>query len=1181
MKTCPTKDEFLKQMAKDHGLDANGVAEAARLYGRIMEIADSKGSKYSQYTKKMQEFVMEAVKPLVSKDADMVINSIINGLAFKAGSYDPAKHEIKIAVVPEMEQLVKAGEEVVMGRYLKTVKDVDSMSAQQLTSYMAKDPAYRQLPAEAKVVAKKLAKDIVELIAEVGTHAVTHEVLHAGIVIHRIKNPDSTAVKRLDELYKVALDNKKQILQLMGTYDVDNEYWAKNVNEFIAEAMSNPKLMAAMDQIQVKAGNKISSLFRQMYDALMAVLGFSKQDSLYAYVLDGYVAAIEEQVKDTNAEKHAPGTVKADMLNLEIKSKALPELSIIGAVDTAAAGVLQSAFSAAAGAWGPTIKRLHKSAYRNSSVYNGVVSLLRDQVWNSKLANDLRATLGVDGTINDKVLRKVLNIGTQMQQESAHILTTAIPELRARVNKVFSSKDEQQAVNKVYAKTGIAHIMVSNEAEALLTGDRTIEEILEEYKNKGVDTTVGDELAEMYVTGKIGKSKATNIEKVTFNNEAVQRPLLNQYIAFAAISRIDGGLEVLRKMHKEDVGLYETLRETAIQVKATSELVNGVTRGVANTLYSDYDGNFTLDVSEKNYEYKLVAPSPDNSMTYSKEMGWKKLKTPSNGYELYAREKDTGFSVKGVGLSEDRFPNGYLLSEAWVEKQLRKDPTFLEDNNISVTHINGVKKYRLNLLEEVKAELGVLDDVAESLFRTLVQNKELIENQKVKRIILASATMVVTDENIKELQDEIKRAKKGLATVKPLPMFLKLHKDFTGEIPVEVIAYYKKPDGRISSYEEFNSNVDYIRSNMEHILLDSKSNAIFDKYKQKQMRQVEDIYRHLVSLFKIRTISNPVKLFGDVMANSVLLADVPYVKMLEYSKQYAAGMEELGKLRNKKVELELKALDGSGQYDKELEEVMKAIKKSPLYPALKHGFLQSMSTGLVLKDFESIRGLQKDMDLMIDKLLNGKKERTWAGEIVKWLSTAGFNGEDVLMFLSKISKDKSETVGNEFEAMAKRLKAIKDSDDMVRYVGEILGTPSSELVRQSSNIMTNVDGVSKWILYRHLRVNGMGDDAAAKKSNDTFLDYRVNLPTSVKQLSDLGILMFPSFWMKYQRVLFEMLKHNPVSAVGGYSLESILGLNHLHPLNASIANKLMEGTVVGVVDPFNQRLWNPWYFLTH
>jgi hypothetical protein len=248
-------------------------------------------------------------------------------------------------------------------------------------------------------------------------------------------------------------------------------------------------------------------------------------------------------------------------------------------------------------------------------------------------------------------------------------------------------------------------------------------------------------------------------------------------------------------------------------------------------------------------------------------MGWKKLKTPNNGYDLYAREKDTGFSVKGVGLSEDRFPNGYLLSEAWVEKQLRKDPTFLEDNNISVTHINGVKKYRLNLLEEVKAELGVLDDVAESLFRTLVQNKELIENQKVKRIILASATMVVTYENIKELQDEIKRAKKGLATVKPLPMFIKLHEDFTGEIPAEVVAYYKKPDGRISSYEEFNKNVDYIRSNMEHILLDSKSNAIFDKYILKEFLQLSILdylsgtpYIQKIAFIGSSTLST---LFGD------------------------------------------------------------------------------------------------------------------------------------------------------------------------------------------------------------------------------------------------------------------------------------------------------------------------------
>ena len=41
MKTCPTKDEFLKQMAKDHGLDANGVAEAARLYDKISGMAEA------------------------------------------------------------------------------------------------------------------------------------------------------------------------------------------------------------------------------------------------------------------------------------------------------------------------------------------------------------------------------------------------------------------------------------------------------------------------------------------------------------------------------------------------------------------------------------------------------------------------------------------------------------------------------------------------------------------------------------------------------------------------------------------------------------------------------------------------------------------------------------------------------------------------------------------------------------------------------------------------------------------------------------------------------------------------------------------------------------------------------------------------------------------------------------
>jgi len=848
-------------------------------------------------------------------------------------------------------------------------------------------------------------------------------------------------------------------------------------------------------------------------------------------------------------------------------SAGIGKKSAVGLINAATAGMLGKVFTTSAYVVGPLVGRAHNELKRIST-YRGVSNLIKHGMWNSKFAAKLRTSLGVDDSVPEKVLKELLAIGNDITQKSYKILTEDIPQLRSGINAVYKSKAKQKMINKIFAKTGLAYLLVDSKAEKALLGNSSIEDMLAKFKPTHRQEVYAEEIAEFYNTGKLGANMYTNSYGILFTGSGLNELEFNQYVALKALGKIDGGLELLRDMNSKHNNVYTALRETVLQVKATSEKLKED---------SDFEGHFTLDVTDKVYEYKLVPPGVANEVKYAGSQ-WKKVDNGMpKGYDVYMRELDSGFIAKGIGISTERFTNGQRLQTTWVKEQLKKDPGFLEKNNISTSFKDGKRVYKLNLTEKLKEkELSLVNDVSESLFRTLVQNKEMIEMETLKDIIRKKAIMKVDSSNVKELGMEIRRHKLGKKTKKPIPMFVKFDKDL-GEIPKEIKDFYATPEGKVSHFNDFHKSFDVVRADMKHILLDSEPTALF---KQGTIpRKAENIYRHLVSMFKIRLIANPAKLLGDAAANSVLLADVPLEAMTKYGKEYPREMEKLTAYRNKKIELELKELSNPGQYTKQLAAIDKKIKGSKMYPALKHGFVQSLSTGMLLKDFESIRGLQKDLDTVLDKLLNiNEKERTWLGTIVEKFSKAGFQGEDAIRAIARTTKS-SKIVSKELEAIAGRLEKMKNDGDIVRYVGELLGSPSSEFVRQSSNTMVNIDGVSRWILYNHLMDTGVDEEKAAKQALDTFIDYRVNLPEEVKILSDLGILLFPNFWMKYQRVLYKLLKDSPVSGTAGYAIEELLGMGGNHPLDSNILHKLMSGTVAGVVDPLDDKIYNAYWWL--
>lgn len=128
--------------------------------------------------------------------------------------------------------------------------------------------------------------------------------------------------------------------------------------------------------------------------------------------------------------------------------------------------------------------------------------------------------------------------------------------------------------------------------------------------------------------------------------------------------------------------------------------------------------------------------------------------------------------------------------------------------------------------------------------------------------------------------------------------------------------------------------------------------------------------------------------------------------------------------------------------------------------------------------------------------------------------------------------------------------------------------------------MVTSDALSKYVLASSLMDDKINPKTESKytqeeaymEASNTFLDYRNNLPQEIKSLSDYGILMFPAFWIRIQRVIMGLLRYHPVSAVGGYAMSDLLNAGGTNVIDTNIINKISDGTIIN--DPGNILDWN-------
>jgi len=862
---------------------------------------------------------------------------------------------------------------------------------------------------------------------------------------------------------------------------------------------------------------------------------------------------------------------------------------------------------------GPPLKKAHVSMKRNSALYKTAVSMLRNGFYSGDFAQRMHYILGLAGDVKDKVVKEALKLSNQYQQESVKEL-----ENMAKLDRLLKdtySKHDQKKIHRIFADTGIANLVLNETMfNNILEGKITIKEAMNVASSKmnTEDISKLDDVANYWTTGDTATNKINVYSTGIYSNEALL------YTTLKAMSTIPGSQKLLQDMDKDTRNWMMSL--ALINKKMNDELnEKGVDyRGVQYSedagYHGMYDGSYSMDIHDKVFEYKAVTLSEMRRSDNSSENGWIVVKEATKDtVGILARENyEAGYNT-GVGLELNRYSNGALLSRDQSKPIVDRLRTLNSDEaRESWLQHNGMvqegARFRVLLNKETKVEkLHMVENAAYSLYRTYLHNKDLIASEAVRRTLLENGTRTIKNENgMKELERILKQNDRvGLKGEKvevepfisidyeaPSLKHINSFDDLKKEYPM-IAQYYRTPEG-LTTFNNFNKKVSLVKRGVSEVLLGYKNGQIFGNDNRDAARW-ESMFKKMVILAKQKmVVMNPVKLLNDTVTNVGVLSmmDMTPTEIYYGMKAGYTAYGEYSKARGKLVELQMAARMADATYDMNKSKENETAKKKAVNVLDKHiadmremdfheaynaGFVQSYSTDLVIKEFDTISGIQKDIDDVINKYTHDKKGNpNKLFDAIKWFANTGPQMDEWLIAAGTSAKMKGTDIGTELVEIAERLKNKKnDKESVSRYVSEFLGSPASEAAAYGSAYMVLGDVMAKYTLAKHLigRENPRSGQGGNRKkytseeayalANDTFIDYRANLPKEIKVLSDYGILMFPAYWLRVQKVIAGLLKYHPVSAVTSYAVETAMGAESLSVLNQNIVTK--AGGYYGII----------------
>jgi len=607
---------------------------------------------------------------------------------------------------------------------------------------------------------------------------------------------------------------------------------------------------------------------------------------------------------------------------------------------------------------------------------------------------------------------------------------------------------------------------------------------------------------------------------------------MRKLLALESIKRF--GSEKFEKLlgHKE---LMQVIKDNSV-ANALSTLDNKGTSNVRDSLVMDY--------WKEPFQIKAVEAKDFRMFEFGEETGWKILKSPTKT-ELGVVYKPVIDSTDIAGAYTD---TKLSSTDIDVSQTMKKFPGVVETKN----------GHKLLLSKEQKQELGLIEEFGQGLVRSTAHSVSIKESQIIRDELLKEDTHLTigNGKSIDKLQTIIESDNVDN------PWFIKLEEGTEySKLPVPIRAKYMPVGNRASNVKNFNENVDLVRKDISHWLLGGSTKSLFENPK---LKWAVRILKDLISGAKIgMVVLNPIKIANDNLSNLAYLGvlGLDPVFISRNYKEISTDFAEYSELQRQifQAKLQLVSRPESAKVKKHLNNLQKRLKANSIGDIGDKGFVNSLGSDLVSRSADTLSGFQADMHTALEYLLTEKAgNKNIVSHFVIQLQKVGYQAEDFFAYLGGIAGQAKSTklIQQELDQVSDRLREIKSEEDIVNYVAQFTTSPSSEAVRVGSAMTDLTDVLAKETLWRYLtQEKGMSSEEARISVLDSFPDYKENMPLAIKQLSDAGIIMFPSFWLRIQKIIYRMARDRPISLATELTIQEALGTDVNTIFEANLINK--------------------------
>ena len=538
---------------------------------------------------------------------------------------------------------------------------------------------------------------------------------------------------------------------------------------------------------------------------------------------------------------------------------------------------------------------------------------------------------------------------------------------------------------------------------------------------------------------------------------------------------------------------------------------------------------------------RAVHPEDMRFMNLYEKDGWKRLSTQGDEGQpiiLYKSEID------------QTFQEGVFTDIRTQTADIPVTDAFKAFNNVVKTADGN---YVMVLSEEQRQKLGASSDPSQSLVRTMAHNMTMKESSIIRDKLLEKETYwnlkTRTPADLTKLVKDPQRDN---------PWFLGSDKDFDMSKNPELKKVYTPVTKSLSDHNDFDEKIQYVRKDIAYWLIGaSEKSVVRDPKLQWAMR----ITKNIVSGMKIGLITlNPVKILNDNISNITYLGirGVDPVFLQRQYRQISTEFNQYHEIRNRYMDLKVRSYSNPGQHKDQMGKIEKELKNHPANGLIERGFLNSLGSELIMNTDDPSSGFKSDLDTILKKVFqDGESKNNAVGQMLMKATKWNVGLEDFLETISPVFGQVGSTkeVEKSINQIAERWKDIKTQDDAVAYMHQYLNSPDSEFVKLGSHMTDLSDVMAKETLYRHLTSNGMSTKKAEAEVIDSFPDYKEAMPINVRQMSDVGILMFPSYWLRIQKTIYRMVKDRPVSFGIEEAINEFVGLDGSSIEDANIVSK--------------------------